>query len=157
MSGNARVVIGVAVLVSGVILGAAAVYSFVTVPGTHTAWRLAFRPLCHQRAERCLDLFGTRMPICARCTGIYAGMAVAGGLALVTSGRTSVGGAAALMLVAPLAVDGVTQAAGIRESTNMLRMVTGTLAGAALVLWLTRYLRSGRERSRASEPESGAT
>src|SRR5436190_8573826 len=33
--------------------------------------------ICHQRPERSFQLFGHQMPVCARCTGIYAGAALA--------------------------------------------------------------------------------
>jgi uncharacterized membrane protein len=35
--------------------------------------RLAYRPACHQQAERCLDLGFGPLAVCARCTGLYAG------------------------------------------------------------------------------------
>jgi uncharacterized membrane protein len=33
--------------------------------------------LCHQRPERSFFLWGSQMPVCARCLGIYAGAAIA--------------------------------------------------------------------------------
>ena len=33
--------------------------------------------LCHQRPERSFQLWGSQMPVCARCAGIYLGAAVA--------------------------------------------------------------------------------
>jgi len=35
--------------------------------------RLAFAPTCHQQPDRCLDLGGGRLAVCARCSGLYAG------------------------------------------------------------------------------------
>ena len=32
--------------------------------------------LCHQRPERSFFLWGSQMPVCARCTGIYVGAAI---------------------------------------------------------------------------------
>ena len=44
--------------------------------GASMRWRLAFRLFCHGIPDRCIDLWGVPMPICARCTAIYAGLAV---------------------------------------------------------------------------------
>jgi uncharacterized membrane protein len=33
--------------------------------------------ICHQRPERTIDLWAARMPVCARCAGIYAGAGIA--------------------------------------------------------------------------------
>jgi uncharacterized membrane protein len=41
--------------------------------------------LCHQLADRSFHLWGVQMPVCARCTGIYAGGAVAAIVAYVVS------------------------------------------------------------------------
>jgi uncharacterized membrane protein len=32
--------------------------------------------ICHQRVERSFHLFGAKLPVCARCTGIYVGAAI---------------------------------------------------------------------------------
>src|SRR5438067_12965322 len=38
--------------------------------------------VCHQRPERSFHLWSAQLPVCARCTGIYAGAAVAAIIAL---------------------------------------------------------------------------
>jgi uncharacterized membrane protein len=42
----------------------------------------------------------------------------------------------AFAAVTPLAIDGLTQLAGLRESNNPLRMATGIAAGLAFGLWV---------------------
>jgi uncharacterized membrane protein len=39
--------------------------------------------ICHQRPDRSFFISGHQMPVCARCTGLYAGAAIAGPLALI--------------------------------------------------------------------------
>lgn len=119
------------------ILGAAALCTWAIAEGASQQWRLLFRIMCHGMAERSLALFGTPMPLCARCVGIYAGM-LAGILAFwaVPLLRERVMRVFALVAVAPLAIDGLTQLTGLRESTNPLRLATGAIAGMAFGLWI---------------------
>jgi hypothetical protein len=42
--------------------------------------------VCHQLPDRSFHLWGVQMPVCARCTGIYIGGAVAAGCVYVVSG-----------------------------------------------------------------------
>src|SRR3954465_2024069 len=39
--------------------------------------------ICHQRPERTFFVHGQQMPVCARCTGLYLGAALAAPLALL--------------------------------------------------------------------------
>ncbi len=43
--------------------------------------------LCHQRPERSFHLWGAQLPVCARCTGLYLGAAIAA-LVAAPMGRT---------------------------------------------------------------------
>ena len=103
--------------------------------------------ICHQLPERSFHLWSRQLPVCARCTGIYAGAALAA-LALALppigagrrfSGASRVGSAsprtiailAALPTLATLVFEwstGVTPA-------NWIRAATGLLLGAAAA-WL---------------------
>ena len=116
-----------------------------TIPGSIVSlqapasaqWRLLFRIMCHGRPERSLAIADVAMPICARCVGIYAGLLA--GLAafwLIPYLRESVVRPFALAAVVPLAIDGLTQLAGLRESTNELRIATGIVAGLAFGMWV---------------------
>lgn len=104
--------------------------------GSHW-WRIAFRPLCHGIPSRCLVVWGTHMPICARCTAIYIGLFA--GLAaffLMPWIEERLLRIAMYFAAAPLVIDGVTQAVRLRESTNTLRLVTGALASFAFGMWV---------------------
>jgi uncharacterized membrane protein len=122
------------------ILGAAALCTWAISAGASMQWRLLFRLMCHGRPERCLELLGTPMPICARCTGIYLGMVagLVGFLAIRQVVAWSEKGlrSVAMVAIVPLAIDGLTQLSGLRESTNELRVATGLVAGLAFGLWI---------------------
>jgi uncharacterized membrane protein len=49
--------------------------------------RLLYAPICHQKAERSLTLFGEVMAVCSRCSGLYFGATLAVLLALLMPRR----------------------------------------------------------------------
>jgi len=147
MKRNTTIVAAAVAMIAVVILGASALYSWAVSLGASPNWRLAFRMLCHGMPDRSLELFGVAMPICARCTAIYLGLLLGLFSFLVLAAARSIGAGAAklsgpmgklwlLIAVAPLAVDGITQALGLRESVNPLRIATGLLAGAVFGYWV---------------------
>jgi uncharacterized membrane protein len=81
--------------------------------------------------------------VCERDVAIYGSILLAGlAFGAVRSRLTRRGGKLRKMpiwlyvvLLLPMAVDGVTQLVGLRESTWELRLITGTLFGAATI-WL---------------------
>lgn len=134
---DTKIVLGVVAAIPTVILSASALCAWAISNGASMQWRVLFRVMCHGRVERCLELFDVPMPICARCVGIYAGLLA--GLAafrLMTMLRERVARTFAFIAILPLAIDGLTQLAGLRESTNPLRIATGVLAGLAFGLWI---------------------
>jgi len=90
--------------------------------------------LCHQLPERSFFGGGLQLPVCARDTGIYLGFVLSLlVMALIDRGRRRsdlpgwpvmvLGGA----MVAIMAWDGITSYAGLRSTTNDIRLVTGLL------------------------------
>jgi uncharacterized membrane protein len=59
----------------------ASAYGTAVVLGIYSVGSL----ICHQRPERSFHLWGAQLPVCARCTGIYAGAALA--CLVLASGR----------------------------------------------------------------------
>ena len=136
MKRDTKIVMGVVAAIPVAILSASTFCAWAIAHGASMRWRVLFRIMCHGIPERCLYLFGVPMPICARCVGIYAGL-IAGLIAfwllpMVTEKAMRI---AAFIAVTPLAIDGLTQLARLRESTNPLRLSTGIVAGLALGMW----------------------
>lgn len=148
MKRDTKIVLSVIAAIPTGILGAATLCTWAISQGASMQWRLLFRLMCHGRVERCLELFGAPMPICARCTGIYAGLLV-GILAFwaVPLLRERVMRGVAFAATVPLAVDGLTQATGLRESTNGLRIATGLVAGLAFGLWILSAIERRKDAS----------
>lgn len=96
----------------------------------------AFHLLCHQKPDHSFFLFGHPLAYCQRDTAIYAGVLVLGLLYAVSRRRLPPAGLhGAALLSLPIAIDGLTQLAGLRQSTWELRVLTGTLFAAA-VAWV---------------------
>lgn len=85
---------------------------------------------CHQIPERSLHLKGVQLPVCARCTGVFLGQMLMI-LATLAGIRMSLLLAAAFM--APVVADWSIQYAGLKESTNARRVITGLFGGVGYV------------------------
>jgi uncharacterized membrane protein len=85
---------------------------------------------CHQLASRSYYLNGNEMPFCARDLGIFLGMALGMALAFAIKARPPF-----LLIVLgfiPMALDGGIQLLTSYESSNLVRLVTGGLAGVSV-------------------------
>lgn len=146
MKRDTKIVLGFLAGLPVLILSAAALCTWAIAEGASSRWRLLFRLMCHGLPQRSLELFGTPMPLCARCVGIYGGMLAGIALfVLLPVVRERIMRRAALLAVMPLALDGLTQLTGLRESTNPLRLVTGAIAGLAFGLWILSAVDRRRE------------
>lgn len=101
-------------------------------------------PLCHHDPERTPSLFGTRLGVCARCSGIWVGwlstaILVRGQTGSRPAGRrrctffSAVLAGAVLGLIAALA-----ESSGWIESSNSMRFVMGWPLGVSAGLFLVR-------------------
>jgi len=91
----------------------------------------AYSWFCHQMPSRSYFIAGQQMAYCERNTAIYGSMAL-GGL-LWPHVRQKLSWPLFVLMCLPMAVDGFTQLAGLRESTWQLRTLTGALFGLACV------------------------
>ena len=85
---------------------------------------------CHQRQERSFFIRNYQFPICARCTGIVVSTIISYVICLFKKTRFIYG----IILCIPMIIDGGIQYLGIKESTNLRRLITGLLGGAGLTM-----------------------
>lgn len=88
--------------------------------------------ICHQHTERTFILNENPMPICARCYGVFLGIALGLLLMIYVKFEPSLR-LIFYMCVAliPITVDGIGQMYGNWESINAIRLITGAIAGFA--------------------------
>jgi len=136
MKRNTGIVAATIALLASSILAASAFCTWAIANGASMRWRLMFRAFCHGIPQRCLQLWNVPMPISARCTAIYAGL-LAGIVLFLILPRLQAHIARRILAFAavPMFIDGITQLATLRESSNLLRIETGLLAGAAFAFW----------------------
>jgi uncharacterized membrane protein len=85
---------------------------------------------CHQQSDRSLFLNGNQMPFCSRCTAIWIGSTIA--LSIFCFFTVSLDERLILYLIfslIPLGIDGIGQLFGLWDSTNIIRILTGLIAG----------------------------
>lgn len=86
--------------------------------------------LCHQKAERSFFINGNQMPFCSRCTAIWLGLTI--GLGFMIFYKIELDRKFLILIIigiVPIAIDGIGQLLNLWESTNIIRFLTGLLAG----------------------------
>jgi uncharacterized membrane protein len=134
------------------VAGAAPIFPGFGSTALAASLRAACSLTCARTPSHLLAPWGLPSAICARCLALYGAFALAGALA-GAAGRSwrswrslRIGGKIAALLALPMAIDALTQAAGMRESTTALRILTGALAGAAAALAILPVLRDAARR-----------
>jgi uncharacterized membrane protein len=96
---------------------------------------------CHQLPERSFEAGGLYFSVCARDTGIYLGLVFTAAIIYIYYLRVKIKPSGlppawALvvcgLLLLPMAVDGASSYIGLRQTTNLLRYITGYLAGTGI-------------------------
>ncbi len=85
---------------------------------------------CHQLPERSFRFKnGTYFPVCARCTGVFTGQMFALLFVVIHGANLNV---YFFLFGLPMLVDWLVQYRGWQESTNLRRVITGSLGGFGL-------------------------
>ena len=119
--------------------------------------------ICHQRDERSFHLFAEQLPVCARCTGLYAGAAIAAiasvgffrrpesgpgpsGVEGAPCGAAAAGTARVLLAVAaaPMAASLVYEWTTGDVPSNLVRAGTGIVLGGAVAYVILAAIDSTR-------------
>ena len=85
--------------------------------------------ICHRLPERSFFIKGHQFPVCARCTGFYISLAILVLYDLLFPITFTFNGfIGGIFLCMPFIVE------GFRQSTNLLRLITGLLGTIGIVL-----------------------
>lgn len=93
--------------------------------------------VCHQRPERSFHIAGHKMPVCARCTGLYVSAAAAVPVAFLFAVPMTARRARLVLLVAalPTALTWGLEYAGVMPFSNAARALAALPLGCAAA-WL---------------------
>ena len=108
-------------------------------PGFASAIYKAFSFLCHQIPERSFHLAQHQFAVCSRCTGLYAGFAVAALVYPLMRSPKSTATPSRLWLIlaaVPLAVDFALTYFSIWQNNHLSRFSTGALLGSVAVFFI---------------------
>ena len=83
---------------------------------------------CHQMPERSFFCKGKQFPVCARCTGVFIG-SLAG---IVIYFIQPLPLWTCFLCCAVMFADWLIQRVGVRESTNVRRLITGIICGVGI-------------------------
>src|SRR5687768_5307220 len=109
--------------------------------GSHLANSIygGFAVVCHQLPERSYFIFGHKLAVCSRCTGLYAGLALTLLLYPLLRPLRSVDWPPPVWLVLsalPMTIDFGLTFLGIWENTHSSRLLTGLLLGSVSVFYV---------------------
>lgn len=92
--------------------------------------------ICHQRPERSFFIGGSQLPVCARCTGLYLGAALAFPIGLLAPAPAARRARWILAVTAlPTAVTWMLEVAGVAPFSNIVRCAAALPLGA-VAAWL---------------------
>src|SRR5437588_10663007 len=111
--------------------------------------------VCAQVPSHSFYIFGHQLGLCARNFSIYTSMFI-GSLIFVLSKKRLPGIPwwICVLMILPMAWDGITQMFGLRESTWVLRLLTGTLFGLGNIWFVLPMMQKSLDETPASQPQA---
>jgi uncharacterized membrane protein len=110
--------------------------------------------VCHQLPQRSFHLWSVPLPVCARCTGIYAGAAMAAVVASVRPHPIDAGGfwrRAVIVAAMPTAATLGYEWATTQTPANWIRASAGLPLGAVVALIVVNACAAGAPRDKVSK------
>ncbi len=138
-----RLFLPAAVFLSGIML----FISFIPVnfgteesPFLYLAGKTLAGKLCHQNPMKTPEIFGDKILLCSRCSGIYSGAFLTGSVLLlfgiITRKRLSNPFRIPAFLILPAAADVMFYNAGVYDYNLIIAWVTGFLSGSGVILYI---------------------
>jgi uncharacterized membrane protein len=142
-------------VILGVLVGIAIAVPFLSYFGLDAIAKPLFFALhyvCAQVPSHSFYIFGHQLGLCARNFSIYTAMFL-GSLIFVLSKKRLPGLPWWLwiLMILPMAWDGITQMFGLRESTWELRLLTGTLFGLGNIWFVLPMIQKSLDETPASQ------
>tara|TARA_B110000114_G_C15021642_1_gene369126 strand:- start:765 stop:1118 length:354 start_codon:yes stop_codon:yes gene_type:complete len=92
--------------------------------------------VCHQLPHRSFFWNGMQFPICARCTGIHIGYLT---MPIFLFNLCNPSIELSILMILPTYLDGLRQHFTKKESTNMIRVITGVISGAGTMALIAMF------------------
>lgn len=145
-------------IILGALVGIAIAVPFLSYFGLDAIAKPLFFALhyvCAQVPSHSFYIFGHQLGLCARNFSIYTAMFL-GSLIFVLSKKRLPGLPWWLwiLLILPMAWDGITQMFGLRESTWELRLLTGTLFGLGNIWFVLPMIQKSLDETPALQPQA---
>lgn len=107
---------------------------------------------CHQEASRSYFLNDNQMPVCSRDVGIFSAIPI--GLFFAAYRRVYIDLKFLILGFVPMGIDGLAQLLTSYESINIIRLITGLLAGLTLAFAISTLMHEvidTREKKRTGQ------
>tara|TARA_B110000971_G_scaffold219980_1_gene262380 strand:+ start:111 stop:464 length:354 start_codon:yes stop_codon:yes gene_type:complete len=92
--------------------------------------------VCHQLPHRSFFWNGMQFPICARCTGIHIGYLT---MPIFLFNLCNPSIELSILMILPTYLDGLRQHFTKKESTNMIRVITGVISGTGTMALIAMF------------------